>query len=243
MKSDLLIFSIALNGYQFLYKNCIASHQHYAKKHGYCYQAVSRPFMTELGSECCWLKLTLTLRAFKAGYEKVLFIDADAYINNNAPAIETTIRPEKYVYLAKSYTGRFNSGVMFMLNREYTITWLKLILANRTTLVSAKDSVGWGENGHIIKYSKNQTFIESIDRRWNNTYDPNLDDYIRHFCFGPLRQSLILGLCHKFISRMTRALTKLKYIASKYKHYSHKTDPLASLTNEVIKNYPRFEEY
>jgi hypothetical protein len=243
MKSDLLIFSIALNGYQWLYKDCIASHQKYAKKHGYCYQVVTRPFITGLGAECCWLKLTLTLAAFNAGYQKVLFVDADAYINEVAPAIETTIQPEKSVYLAKSYTGRFNSGVMFMLNHEVTIAWLKTVLSSRMTAVSDQDCVGWGENGHIIKYSKKRTFIEVIDRRWNNTYDTDLDDYIRHFCFGPLRRSVFLSLCHKVISRMTKAIAKLKYIASKYKFYTQKTDPLATLTNAVIKQYTRFEEH
>ncbi|MFQ3220977.1 MAG: hypothetical protein ACJAUL_001745 [Paraglaciecola sp.] len=243
MKSDILIFSIALNGYQWLYRDCIASHHRYAKKNGYCYQVVSRPFITTLGAECCWLKLSLTLSAFNAGYHKVLFVDADAYINEAAPAIEKTIRPEKYVYLAKSYTGRFNSGVMFMLNNEETITWLKKILSSRMTSVSDKDSVGWGENGHIIKYSKNRSFIEIIDRRWNNTYDPDLDDYIRHFCFGPLRQNIVLSLCHKVISRITKAISKSKNIASKYTLHTQKTDPLTTLTNVVIKQYPRFEEY
>jgi hypothetical protein len=243
MKSDLLVFSIALNGYQWLYKDCIASHQEYAKNHGYCYQVVSRPFITLLGAECCWLKLTLTLAAFNAGYQKVLFVDADAYINVLAPAIETTIQPEKYVYLVKSYTDRFNSGVMFMLNHELTITWLKTVLSNRMTDLSEQDSVGWGENGHIIKYSKNRTFIQAIDRRWNNTYDPDLDDHIRHFCFGPLRQNVILSICHKVISRMTKAITKSKYIASKYKLYTQKVDPVSTLTNAVIKQYTYFNKF
>jgi hypothetical protein len=242
MKTDLLIFSVALNGYQWLYRDCIASHQRYAKKHGYCYQVVSRPFITELGSECCWLKLTLTLSAFSAGYHKVLFVDADAYINENAPAIEKTIQANKYVYMAKSYTGRYNSGVMFMLNHEHTITWLKKILASRMTSVSNADSVGWGENGHVIKYAKGRTFIKTIDRRWNNTYDPELDDYIRHFCFGPLRRNFFLSLCHKAISRVTGAFTKVKSMASKYKIYTQKTDPLKTLTDLVIERYPNFEQ-
>jgi hypothetical protein len=243
MKPELLIFSIALNGYQYLYKNCIDSHRRYAKKHGYCYQVVSRPLVTELGAECCWLKLTLTLTALNAGYHKVLFVDADAQIDEDAPAIETIIQPKKYVYLAKSYSGRFNSGVMFMLNHEETTAWLKTILSERMTPVMSADSVGWGENGHIIKYSKNCTFVETIDRRWNNTYDPELNDYIRHFCFGPLRKNLILSLCHRSISRMTRLITKCKCIAIKYNFYTQKTDPLAALTNMVIKNYPRFTRY
>jgi hypothetical protein len=241
MKSDLLIFSIALNGYQCLYKDCIASHQGYAKKHGYCYQVVSRPFITNLGAECCWLKVTLTLAAFDAGYKKVFFVDADAYINEEAPAIETTIQTDKYIYLAKSYTGRFNSGVMFMLNHEIAITWLKTVLSNRMTPLSDQESVGWGENGHIIKYSKNRTFIEVIDRRWNNTYDPDLDDYIRHFCFGPLRDNVFLNFSHKVISRVTKAINKSKSIAIKYKLYTKNPDPLAALTNKVIKRYTQFK--
>ncbi|MFT5277492.1 MAG: hypothetical protein ACI97K_002634 [Glaciecola sp.] len=243
MKPDLLIFSIALNGYQYLYRDCVESHRTYAKKHDYCYQVVSRPFITELGSECCWLKLTLSLSAFNAGYQKVLFVDADAFINQDAPAIENIIQAGKHVYLAKSYTGRFNSGVIFMLNHQETITWLQKILASRMTSVSNADSVGWGENGHIIKHSKNRTFIETIDSRWNNTYDPDLDDYIRHFCYGPLRQNRLLSFCHRIISKITRGITKSKCIANKYKLYTQQKDPLKTLTDLVLEHYPRFKQY
>lgn len=241
VKSDLLVFTVALNGYQWLYKNCIASHQRYADKHNYCYQAVKRPFFTMLGSECCWLKLSLALQAFDAGYNKVMFVDADAYINDDAPNIETTIRPDKHVYLAKSYSGRFNSGVIFMLSNEETIAWLNKILSARMKVVSMEDSVGWGENGHIIKHSKDCDFVETIDRRWNNTYDQNLDDYIRHFCFGPLRQDFILGLCHKIISRSTRLVVKLKSIANKYIAFSNTEDELKVLTDLIVDKYPKFK--
>ncbi|MFQ3288857.1 MAG: hypothetical protein ACI93V_001077, partial [Alteromonadaceae bacterium] len=72
MSNKTLIFSIALNGYQLLYRHCINSHRAYAKKYGYEYLVISRPYFTALGVECCWLKLTLMLEALKAGSDTVL---------------------------------------------------------------------------------------------------------------------------------------------------------------------------
>ena len=42
-------------------------------------------FATTIGVECCWLKLTLMIEALDNGYDAVLFVDADAYIQPQAP--------------------------------------------------------------------------------------------------------------------------------------------------------------
>ena len=67
----MLVFSIVLNGYQWLYKDCIHSHKRYAELHGYTYQAVTRPYATSIDVECCWLKLTLMIEALENGYYSV----------------------------------------------------------------------------------------------------------------------------------------------------------------------------
>jgi lipopolysaccharide biosynthesis glycosyltransferase len=84
--------------------------------YGYEYLVITRPYFTALGVECCWLKLTLLLEALNAGYDTVLFVDADAYINTTAHELERLLEPDKYLYLAKSYSGRFNSGVILVNN-------------------------------------------------------------------------------------------------------------------------------
>jgi hypothetical protein len=150
MKNNVLVFSIALNGYQWLYKDCIASHKRYAERNGYAYQVVTRPYATSIGVECCWLKLTLMIEALDSGYDAVLFVDADAYIQTHTPKLSSVLLPNKYVYLAKSYTGRYNSGVILLKNHNKVRRWLNSIIIARNQPISAKNDVGWGENGHRV---------------------------------------------------------------------------------------------
>lgn len=240
MKRKTLVFSIALNGYQWLYKDFIRSHQAYASRHGYDYQAVTRPFFTSLGVECCWLKLTLLSEALSAGYDNVLFVDADAYVQPNAPMVTDCLRNGKYLYLAKSYSGRFNTGVMLVANNVRLKRWLHQVIENRHRAVPASSCVGWGENGHVIEFTKQCDFVDVLDLRWNNTYDSQLNDYIRHFSFGPLRQNTVLNLTHKFFSRSTKLLARIQLLLDKWVLCGPKTDRLLKLTQQVNRYYPVF---
>lgn len=240
MSKTTLVFSIALNGYQWLYKDYLRSHAQFASKHNYAYQAVTRPFITSKGVECCWLKLTLLQEALKAGYDNVLFVDADAYIQDNAPDLESNFHTGKYLYLARSYSGRFNSGVILIKNSQVIRTWLRNLLADRHQPISAANSVGWGENGHVIEHCKNRDFVSTLDNRWNNTHDPVLKDYIRHFSFGPLRQSLMLNLIHKCFSRLTSLFSKTTRVLQKAGLIKRLDDGLVSLTQRVLRLYPIF---
>jgi len=234
MSNKTLIFSIALNGYQLLYRHCINSHRAYAKKYGYEYLVISRPYFTTLGVECCWLKLTLMLEALKAGYDTVLFVDADAYIKTTAHELNPLLQPNKYLYLAKSYSGRFNSGVILVNNHVKIRQWLVDVIAARHLSVLPENDVGWGENGHVIEYTKNCQFVCLLDRRWNNTYDIHLSDYIRHFSCGPLRQNYYLNLCHKQIGRVANILTKLHRYAQVLHLINGHQDPLIKLTQSAL---------
>jgi hypothetical protein len=204
-----LIFSIALNGYQWLYHKELDSHHQYANKQGYDYQAVTRPYFSKLGVECCWLKLTLMQQAFNAGYEVVVFLDADAFVQASCPPIETVFKPHKYFFMAKGYTERFNSGVLIAKNESKVREWLNLLINHRNHQVTEQSNVGWGENGHIIEFSQNCSFIQELNNKWNNTFDSKLDDYIRHENFGPLRTNFLYNLIHKLISRTSRLLQKI----------------------------------
>jgi hypothetical protein len=234
MANKTLVFSIALNGYQWLYRHCIDSQRAYAQHHGYEYLVISRPYFTSLGVECCWLKLTVLLEALKAGYDTVLFVDADAYIKPSAHQLESLLQPDKYLYLAKSYSGRFNSGVILVNNHFKIRQWLVEVISARHLSVLPEYDVGWGENGHIIEYTQNCGFVCTLDRRWNNTYDIQLSDYIRHFSFGPLRQNFFLNLSHKLLGRVTRMLTKFQGYARTLDLLNSHQDPLIKLTKSAL---------
>ena len=240
MKDNVLIFSIALNGYQWLYKECIASHKRYADGHGYTYQVVTRPYATSIGVECCWLKLTLMIEALDYGYDAVLFVDADAYIQTHTPKLSSVLLPDKYMYLAKSYSGRYNSGVMLIKNHSDVRRLLNTIIKARHQPVLAENDVGWGENGHIIEYTQHCQFVSTLNRSWNNTYDPELNDYIRHFSFGPLRTNLWLNLSHMALARLTRLFSKCQAFTEITSRSCPRQDKLTKLTALVLQRYSEF---
>jgi hypothetical protein len=240
MKHRVLVFSIALNGYQWLYKDCIASHTRYAERHGYTYQVVTRPYATAIGVECCWLKLTLMIEALDNGYDAVLFVDADAYIQTQTPKLDTVLLPDKYVYLARSYTGRFNSGVMLIKNHKKVRQLINTIITARHQPILAENDVGWGENGHIIEHTKHCEFVSTLNRSWNNTYDPDLNDYIRHFSFGPLRTNVWLNLSHKALARLTKLCSKFQGLIEVQSQSYPPQDKLTKLTALVLQRYSAF---
>ncbi|MFQ3189531.1 MAG: hypothetical protein ACI936_000656 [Paraglaciecola sp.] len=240
MKNKVLVFSIALNGYQWLYKDCIASHKRYAEINGYTYQVVTRPYATSIGVECCWLKLTLMIEALYSGYDAVMFVDADAYIQTHTPKLSSVLLSNKYVYLAKSYTGRYNSGVILIKNHSKVRSWLNTIITARHHPVLAENDVGWGENGHIIEHTKHCQFVSTLNRSWNNTYDPELNDYIRHFSFGPLRTSLWLNLSHKVLARLTKLFSRCQALTETKSQSYPPQDKLTKLTALVLQRYSEF---
>lgn len=187
INSKTLVFSIALNGYQHLYKRNLVTQQRYAQRHGYEYVAVTQPALSLLGLECAWLKISLLTKALYSGYATVLYLDADTCVSEATPPVESLIKNEKYLYLARGFSGRFNSGVMLVRNHAQIIAGFEHMLATSEQSVAAEDSVGWGENGHVIAFAKNNSLVQEISREWNNNTDPALDDYIRHYSMGPMR--------------------------------------------------------
>jgi hypothetical protein len=240
MTNKTLVFSIALNGYQWLYRNELSSHKRYANKHNYDYQAVTRPYFSLLGVECCWLKLTLMRTALLAGYQEVIFIDADAMVKERCPALKTLYNVNQYIYMAKGYSGRFNSGVLIVRNHECVIDWLTRIIDNRMLGIADKNSVGWGENGHIIELSHNCPFICEIDQKWNNTHDSHMTDYIHHKNCGPLRTHCVNNFIHKIIFCLSRRVLTSTNVFHLSAQLNHSDNKLEYETNRVVSIYPRF---
>lgn len=240
MKEDTLVFSIALNGYQWRYRQHIKSHQAYAKRLGYHYQVITKPFFSSLGIECCWLKLTLMHIALTSGYEYVVFIDADAVIKPCCPPIEEVLEVGKHLYMAKGYSNRFNSGVMIVRNCRLIRHWIEKVIANRANSVDKASNVGWGENSHIIQFSRGCRFIKELPLRWNNTSDPRLNDFIRHQNFGPLRTNFWDNLLHKVIFCLADRLAKLANLPHPAKHQFANERLLIEETQLILRLYPSF---
>ena len=239
MTSKTLVLSIALNGYQWMYKKELDTHKKYAQKQGYSHQAVTRPYVSALGVECCWLKLTLMRTALLSGYDTVLFLDADTVVNASCPALSSVLENEKHIYMAKGYSKRFNSGVLIAQNNELTTSWISRVIDSRFNTVQKENDVGWGENGHVIELSKDVNFIKELDQKWNNTFDHHLDDYIRHSNCGPMRTGFLHNIFHKIVfclSARILAFVNRKQLVSDRKYCQ---DVLSRETNIILSLYPK----
>lgn len=232
-----LVFSIALNGYQWIYRNYLKSHREYARNQGYCYQAITRPIATSLGVECCWLKLTVMLSALEAGYERVMFVDADAYIHEITPTLDTADFNQCSILMAKGYSGRFNSGVIILRNSFRAKQWLRNVIASRYSAIESANAVGWGENGHIIELSNDVSLVGELNIKWNNTYNKELQGYITHFSHGPMRQNKWLRVIHRLLSRATTGIRRVQSCYSKTET-DQDNSALMDLTQRVIACYP-----
>ena len=247
-----IVFSIALNGYQWRYKSLLNSHTNYARRHGYHYIVVTQPSISLLGEEVAWLKIKLILEAMSAGYDWVVFLDADTRVAKHTPPIPQVAIQNKHLYACKGYSDRLNSGVLVIENTRCTYQLFSKIINYATDPVPKEDDVGWGENGHIIHYAKHCDFLEYIDKRWNNNQNPTLDDYIRHYSQGPLHDDFKPPFIHhclerfyhyilaalKRAHRLTKAHNTHNEIHSKTKFYSQLND----LTQKVLCHYPLFKQ-
>ncbi len=251
MKNQVLIFSIALNGYDKKWTNCIKSQRDYAKKNGYKYCLINK-LSSELNfSESSWLKIPLIIKALENNFEMVCYLDADCMVSKKAPRVDTLKEEEKSVYLVKGYSGRFNSGVIIVKNNKKAKQFFKKVFsACDLPILKKNERVGFfGENGHIIHFAKNDKCIKEIDFKWNNTIDPMVNDYIRHYT-GPMRKYYTFSQENCTITKtpvyMKKTYEKLKWIPEKLMNLiaifitSKMHFRLLDVTNKCTKEYPIF---
>lgn len=231
---NILVFSIALNGYQYIYKKFLRSHENYAKKINADYALIDSPKVVALGTECCWLKIPLILAAFERGYEYVLFVDADAFIQESAPDIRLFDKSQGFLYMAKGRSDRWNSGVIFAKKHAKSIQFFQSVVSNRHIKLNLDDSVGWGENGHIIRADKSHQIVKKLPLKWNNTFKHDLDDYIRHFNAGEFRKRKTINLFHNTLHWLTNHLFKVA------KEEVQVSCGFESMVCKIIKSYPNF---
>lgn len=238
-EKKILVFSIALEGYSNLFKDCIRSQKEYCKKYGFNYILINKAPRNLLPKEAAWLKLFLLQAALKCDYEWIAFIDADCEIRTHTPSFVNVLqkyKKEKSVFMAHGFSGRINSGVIFMRNSRESIYYLELVINNGDQEVPMEDKALY-ENGHMIHYGKNNPYVQIIEaEKWNNNFCLLEDSYIQHYSGGILREKYlkerpISKLRYKTFKRLrnrinnifgARSKTSMKEIQSLIFYYSKK---------------------
>ena len=167
MSTNTLMFTIALNGYHWQYRKNIQSQRAYAERHGYHYVVVDRPLLTSLGIECAWLKVALILEALKANFDWVIFVDADAQMQPSAPAVETLAAPQKYVFIARGYSGRINSGVLIAQQSHSAFSYFYQVLENMEKEIKIGDK--------LLKKSIKEIILENILKESESSKNSDLN--------------------------------------------------------------------
>lgn len=184
---DVLMFSCGFNGYGLKYSRCAATQRKYAHRMGFTYRLFDYPGLIP-SAECKWLKIPIMLRAFRDGWPLVFFVDVDCEMRPDCPDVRTVLADDKDLYFAHGFSGRINSGVILARNSANVRQLLQTVVDEREKQLPPEDGVADGENGHVIHFAKNKSYVQIIDGRWNNNRQIRPDDYIRHYT-GPLAES------------------------------------------------------
>lgn len=183
-----LLFTVGQNGYDVAYERCIESHRAYARRLGAEYEAIIEPKRMPDTAISAWLKIPVLLGALQSGYEWVGFIDADAEVRSTAPDFRDALKTES-IGMVNGRSGRVNSGVILVRNSEVSRQFFRRVMGSIVEEIpdEARANLKY-ENGNVIFVTSELGGVEELDRRWNNTADRELDDFIRHYT-GPLRET------------------------------------------------------
>lgn len=236
-----LLFSIALNDYDRLFYDCIKTHRNYSSRSDYNYLLIKSSPFKMTGEESAWLKIFLLREALNMEYKWIAFIDADCEIREHAPDFRkymAQLDPNASIYIAHGFSGRINSGVIFMKNTPEAMAYLQKVIENKDNPVPEEDKAPF-ENGHMIKYGKDNPSVKIIDNRlWNNNMEFDPESYIQHYSGGKLRPLYLQK--HPVASSIYRLKKKWKFYSGKYKRAD--SAQLESLIPWFKKNYPEFNK-
>lgn len=185
-----LVFSIALEGYERLFKSCIKTHMEYCRVQQYEYVLINHAPRRLDPAEAAWLKVPLMKAALEGGYEWVAFIDADCDIRTHMPCFTkylSQVGEGKSIFMAPGFSGRINSGVIFVKRGSSSLAFFDTVIAHANDKVPRQDKAPY-ENGHMIHFGKNNPVIHMLDHKlWNNNSELDDESYIQHYSGGKLR--------------------------------------------------------
>ncbi|MHA7269806.1 hypothetical protein [Arthrobacter sp. HLT1-20] len=229
----ILVFSIALNGYDIGYRTCLESQRQYAARIGADYCVATQPTVGD-PALAAWLKVTLLSASMEAGYDAVAYIDADCRVSTSAPSfVDVLSGSDEQICMALGRSGRLNSGVIFASNANASRSFFERVLASAVEDIPADARANLRfENGNIIYIESLIGGVDVIEGRWNNSYDRDMADHIRHFT-GPLKSDLRSPLLDRVRFRIRKMFLPRATAAPEHREQGF-LDELQLLTDSVV---------
>lgn len=238
-----LIYTIAQNGYGTAFLQCIASQRQYARSLGAEFVVVDRPRRVHDTALSAWLKVPLMLQALESGYDWVGYIDADCEVRAGAPDFREALVPVSGdVFMAHGRSGRINSGVMFAKNSNESLEFFSRVLGSITTVIPAEDRASLKyENGNVIHIERLHGGVTVMDRVWNNTYEPELVDHVRHYtgALRPLLRRPFLREVQYQVLRRVSSRQLRKFQSQPERREAVFAEQLSTLAQESVRALPR----
>lgn len=243
-KEKILVFSIALEGYSQLFKNCISSQRKYCEKFNLDYVVVNKSPRKLLPMEAAWLKLFLLRSALLTNkYNWIAFIDADCEIRDFSPLFINDLKKYddiKSIFMAHGFSGRINSGVILVKNTPEALLYLNNVINHGDSPVPIEDEALY-ENGHMIHFGKTNPAVQILESvKWNNNQTIDEKSFIQHYSGGILREQYLKE--HPFRKSFYKIKKRLKRYYYKFSSRTTKTSmqEINSLLPFYKKIYPVF---
>ena len=179
-----MVFTLGQDGYDRAFARAVKTQRAYSARHGYGFNCIFKSGDPSLGRENIWLKALAFYGALLEN-EYVLYIDTDVEISENCPPLTEAVSNENPIGLVAGHSGRVNAGVIIAKRTSTSLAFFAEWIKSLGTPLAVRHDVGWGENGHLIRLALKHR-IGLLDPRWNNTFRPELVDYMRHYT-GPMR--------------------------------------------------------
>ena len=178
-----VVLQVAVNGYVDPFTEFLWRTHKWAWACDYVYRCVTAPAGLPR-DDCGWLKMACVEQLLQK-YRTVFLVDADAYVMEECPRLESILRDDAEIYAKVGFSGRINSGVMIFhhgVPKSTLADAFRRLFANCDKKVPPEDRAPQ-ENGHVINCWKNWPTLKILPPPWNtntSVFDYDGTAYVTH---------------------------------------------------------------
>jgi hypothetical protein len=189
------VFSIATNGYEKVFANCIQSQRDYCRRLNvpYCLIEGSPPWGIN-AHDSSWLKIPALKYLVERTSSGVLYLDADCEVLPDAADFRVWDERtrSKSIFACHDFSGRLNAAVVYCRSTAAARRILRKMCwsALCPSFLLPRTDRNLYENGHFIWMLKRSPHMEVMPQEWNSgLYRETANAYILHHGGTVVRES------------------------------------------------------